>query len=291
MSAVAKKTVPNTGGAYTAPPLKDSELQFFSEKISDLAGIALKSSKQDLIKTRLRTRLVELELKTYGEYKEYLLSLPKENDEWQIFVNLLTTNKTDFFREPKHFDHLIQKFLPEWLKTNEKILNVWSAASSTGEEAYTIAMILDRYIPKDRDFRILATDIDTSVVQFGKNAVYSKEKKPEIPVEYHQACLDFGRGSASQWFRIKSHLKEKVTFLQHNLIDKMAPTQLDFDVIFCRNVFIYFAPNSIETVAKKLYKSTKPKGLLFIGHSESFQGLTHDWKLIGPSILQKETRK
>lgn len=289
--SIAKQGGLAENGNPQVPALKEKELMYFCEMIEDLAGISLKASKRELVKTRLRTRLLDMGFNSYGDYREYLSSLPKQHEEWQLFINLLTTNKTDFFREPKHFEYLVKKFLPEWLKLNEKILNIWSAASSTGEEAYTIAMILNAHLPKDRDFKILATDIDTDVIKFGQNAVYSMIKKNEIPLDYHWECLDFGKGNASGWFRIKQHLKEKVTFRQHNLVENNLPTfENAFDIIFCRNVFIYFAPSSVEQVAEKLFLSTKPKGNLFIGHSESFQGLRHDWRPVGPSILEKDER-
>ena len=273
------------------PSLKDNELQYFCEVIEDLAGIVLKSTKHDLVKTRLRARLVEVGMKSYAEYQNYLKSLPREHEEWQQFINLLTTNKTDFFREPKHFDHLIKTFLPEWLKTNEKTLKVWSAASSTGEEAYTIAMILDRHLPKGKDFKILATDIDTEALETARNAVFPISKKGEIPAEYQKGCVDFGKDDVKGWFRIKPILKDKVIFKRHNLIEKTAPDADTFDLVFCRNVFIYFAPSSIEFVVRKLHRSTKPNGLLYIGHSESLHSLKHEWQLVAPSVLKKGARK
>src|SRR5690606_18115765 len=111
----------------------------------------------------------------------------------------------------------------EWLKTREKTLKIWSAAAASGEEAYTLAMILSKVLPKDRDFKILATDIDTDMINIASNAVYPLTKKVEIPAEYHKDCLDIGKGEASGWFRMKSHLKEKVAFKRHNLIERTGP--------------------------------------------------------------------
>jgi chemotaxis methyl-accepting protein methylase len=239
------------------------------------------------VRARLRSRLAANDLESYSEYREFLEGLPKDHPEWESFINLLTTNKTDFFREPKHFDFLVKSILPEFLKGSEKTLKIWSAASSTGEEAYTLAMVLDRHLPKDRDFRILATDIDTNVVKTAQNAVYAIAKKSEIPVDYHQSALDLGRGSAKGWFRIKPHLKEKVIFKQHNLIEQTSPGENMFDLILCRNVLIYFDKETIQFVSKKLFHSTKPNGHLFIGHSESLQGIQHKWQLCGPSVLRK----
>lgn len=266
----------------------DQTFAFFCEAIRRVSGISLKSSKYDLLKARIRSRLSELGMSSYEEYKDYLSQLADGHEEWQTFINLLTTNKTDFFREPKHFDFITNQFLPQWLKTGEKTLRVWSAAASSGEEPYTLAMILSRILPKDRDFKILATDIDTDMIGIGSNAVYPLTKKVEIPVDYHKDCLDIGRGEASGWFRIKSHLKEKVVFKRHNLIEKTGPQPGIFDLVFCRNVFIYFSPSSIEFVTKKLFLCAKVGGHLFIGHSESLQSISHPWQLVSPSIFRKD---
>jgi chemotaxis protein methyltransferase CheR len=200
---------------------------------------------------------------------------------------LLTTNKTDFFRESKHFTYLIEKILPAWTKTSQKTFQAWSAASSTGEEAYTLAMVLNRYLPKDRDFRILATDIDTEVLNSAQNAVYSNSKKDEIPTEFLQESIDLGRNQARGWFRIKKHIKEKVTFKQHNLIDREAPGKDFFDLVLCRNVLIYFGQENIDLVQRKLHSTVKSGGHLFIGHSESFHSIKHNWNPVGPSIFKK----
>lgn len=276
-------------GESKAPPaLKDNELQYFCSMIEDLAGISLKPAKHELVKARLRSRLTATGLKSYKEYRSFLESLPKEHEEWQAFINLLTTNKTDFFREIKHFDFLVAKLLPEWLKKSEKTLKVWSAASSTGEEAYTMAMVLDRHLPKERDFKILATDIDTNVLQTAQNSVYSISKRSEIPAEY-QNCIDIGKSNARGWFRMKPHLREKIVFKQHNLIEATSPGENVFDLVLCRNVLIYFNQSTIDFVSRKMFTCTKPEGHFFIGHSESLQGIKHSWKAVGPSVFRKSS--
>ncbi|MBX3018554.1 MAG: protein-glutamate O-methyltransferase CheR [Bdellovibrionaceae bacterium] len=271
----------------TTPELSDQDLNYFSEVIERRAGIALKPAKRDLIRTRLRSRIAALSFASYEEYRHHLASLPKDDPEWQEFTNLLTTNKTDFFREAKHFEFMVQTILPQWLKTNAQTFNVWSAASSTGEEAYTLAMLLDRHLPAGRSFKILATDIDTEVVATAKNSVYAIAKKPEIPVEFHSTCLDFGKGDARGWFRMKPHLREKIQFRQHNLIESTAPGEAVFDLVLCRNVLIYFNPENIDFVQKKIFRTVKPGGYFFIGHSESLQGFKHQWNPLGPSIFGK----
>jgi chemotaxis methyl-accepting protein methylase len=271
----------------STPDLEESDLQYFCAVIEERAGIFLKPSKRDLVKTRLRSRIAACGLNDFAEYRNLLATLSKNDPEWQVFTNLLTTNKTDFFREPKHFSYLIETILPAWLKTSQRTFQVWSAASSTGEEAFTLAMILNRHLPKDRDFKILATDIDTEVLSSAENAVYPISKKSEIPVDYQQESIEAGRNEARGWFRIKRHLKEKVTFKQHNLIDREAPGKDLFDLVLCRNVLIYFGQENINLVQRKLYSTVKNGGHLFIGHSESFQGINHSWKAVGPSVFRK----
>lgn len=267
--------------------LEAEDLQYFSEKIKALAGIHITSSKKDLVRTRLRTRLLELGLESYSEYRECLKKLKPCDPEWQVFTNLLTTNKTDFFREPAHFDFLIEKIIPEWLTKNKREFKVWSAASSTGEEAYTLSMVLDHALPKGYSYKIFASDIDTKVIQRASNAVYPKTKLVEIPEEYQKSSIDLGQGNVSAWFRLKKHLKDNATFAQHNLISEKIPSEAPFDLILCRNVLIYFEPKTIQAIQEKLFQATAQGGYLFIGHSESFQGLQHQWKPMAASIFKK----
>jgi chemotaxis protein methyltransferase CheR len=270
--------------------IEETDLKFFCETIEARAGIALKSTKHELVRTRLRTRLIANNFANFSDYRDFLSSLPPDHPEWELFTNNLTTNKTDFFREAKHFDYLVEEVLPAWLKTSERFFRVWSAAASTGEEAYTLAMVLQKHIPPGRDFKILATDIDTAVLKTAQNAVYPMLKKPEIPLEYHANCLEFGSGEAAGWFRIKKHLKEKVVFKTHNLIEQQSSAREVFDLVLCRNVLIYFTKETIEVVQKKLYSATKPNGYLYIGHSESFQGLDHKWRSVLPSIFKRDAK-
>lgn len=265
-----------------------SDIKEICQLIEEHAGIHLKEIKHDLVRSRLNKRMSENKMTSYAAYANFLKGLPRDHQEWQIFTNLLTTNKTDFFRETKHFEFLIKDILPTWLnKSNEKTFKVWSAACSSGEEAYTLAMVLHQHLPKDRDFKILATDIDTEILSTASNGVYPNSKKNEIPMEYQSTCLDAGSGEVRDWFRIKKHLKDRIQFKSHNLIAPVAPPSNTFDLVLCRNVLIYFAPNSIQRVQDKIYSTVKVDGFFFIGHSESLQGIQHNWKPQGPSIFQK----
>ncbi len=271
-----------------SPDLDDQDLQFFCKVIEERSGIALKSTKRDLVRSRLRTRLTEVGAKSFSEYRRMLEKLPPNHQEWQCFVNELTTNKTDFFREVQHFEYLVQQIIPIWSKKSGRTFNIWSSAASSGEEAYTLAMVLSRHLPKSNDFKILATDIDTDILQVGKNAVYPAHRLIEIPKDYQISCVDRGRGDISGWFRIKRDIRSKVIFQNHNLIGSERPDIHAFDLILCRNVLIYFAQDKIEYVSNKLFSLTSDSGYLFIGHSDSFHSIRHSWKNIGPSVFQKK---
>ena len=285
MSHLARTTARTA--ADTLADLTDVDLNFFCGLIERRAGIHLTTTKRDLVRTRLRSRVIALDLDTYADYRAYLVDLPNGDPEWQIFTNALTTNKTDFFREPRHFEYLVKDILPEWLRGGQRTFTVWSAACSTGEEPYTLAMVLERHLPADRDFKILASDLDTDVLASAENAVYNKIKLPEIPPEYQTTSLDIGQREATGWFRIKPALREKVVFKPHNLIDKTVPGTGVFDLVLCRNVLIYFSPATIQFVQAKLHAAARPGGHLFIGHSESLQSLKHEWESRGPAIYRR----
>jgi chemotaxis methyl-accepting protein methylase len=267
--------------------LSDQEFLYFSELISNIAGISLSLGKKTLVRSRLRSSVESLGLSSFQDYKKFLQTLPANDPHWQEFINLLTTNKTDFFREPKHFEFIVNSFLPQWLLKGEPTLKVWSCASSSGEEPYTLAMVLKKYLPKDRDFKILATDIDTEILERARNGVYSVAKLPEIPREYQKESISLGTGSVRDWFRIKSELKDKIVFSQHNLVTGQLPDSESFDLILCRNVLIYFARETTESVVRKIFKNCKRGGFLLIGHSESLQWTDCPWTVVQPSVFSK----
>lgn len=264
--------------------LENNDLGFFCSLIEGYAGIHIKPTKRELVRTRLHSRIQSYGFKSFAEYRDLLSSSKEGSSELEVFTNLLTTNKTDFFREMSHFNFLTQKILPEWKKSG-KTIKIWSSACSTGEEPYSLAMTLKLHAPK-LEFKILATDIDTHVLNFAQNGVYSLEKKIEIPNEYMHFTQE-GKKSAEGWFRVTPEIKETVTFKQHNLIEKTSPGENAFDLILCRNVLIYFSKETVNFVQEKMYTTSKPGGYFFIGHSESLQGMKKMWKTLDASIFQK----
>ena len=268
--------------------LSDDDFLFFKEKIFDLSGIYLSDSKKPLIQARLNSHLEVHKFKTFSQYRKYLQSLSIHDEEYQKFVNLLTTNKTDWFRENEHFNYLLNDFIPQWLKLGKEKLSVWSAASSTGEEAYTLAMVLDKALKNtSKSFEILGSDIDTNVLSKAQSGVYKKDQLENIPKEFHQHFA-LGTQEIEDWMKVRKDLKKHVRFVQFNLInDDFSGFQEKFDLIFCRNVMIYFTPETIQELAENCFSATDDQGVLIISHSESLQNVKTKWKGKKPSIYIK----
>lgn len=270
--------------------LEEPEFRFFKNAIEEVAGIHLSDSKRELVQARLRSHLISSGFSDFKDYQKHLESLSRTDKEWQVFINLLTTNKTDFFRENAHFHFLKNEFLPKWLAKNERReLKVWCAASSTGEEPYTISMVLAEALPSDRTYSVIATDIDTDVLQKAERAVYPRRKLDEIPEEYRRFC-QVGSGEIRDWMRIHPDVRHKVRFGYYNLTSGAVPPGEDFDLVFCRNVLIYFTPSTISGVAKTLFDATRSGGYLLIGHSETLQNIQSSWSVVRPSIYMKRER-
>ncbi|RZA26971.1 MAG: protein-glutamate O-methyltransferase CheR [Proteobacteria bacterium] len=277
----------------SAPVLKkstvDAAFEFFRTELKRRVGINISENKSEMMSGRLRKRLIELKLHDFDDYAEYLKSLPSAHEEWETFVNCLTTNKTDFFREPEHFEYLTTEIIPEWRKQNKSEFNVWCAAASTGEEPYTLSMVLHRQAKlKHFDYSIVATDIDSDVLEKAQHGVYSKSKLHEIPLDYQREAIAVGTGDIDRWMKIKNPLREALSFERCNLVKSPYSHSKKYDVVFCRNVLIYFTPETIQGVAKGIYDVTKPGGYLIIGHSESLHNVDSPWQYIKPSVYRKK---
>lgn len=260
--------------------LTDKEFALFQKMIYDIAGINLSNAKKALVSGRLAKRVKHYDLKSYGDYFSLLSHSPQ--GELQTAVDLLTTNETFFFREPKHFDFLRDNILPSW---RGDTLRVWSAASSTGEEAYTLSMILAEHALTN-NWEIVGTDISTRVIERASRGHYPIERAQKIPREYlTKYCLK-GRGSQEGTFIIDKPIRNRVKFVHANL--KESQSRLgSFDVIFLRNVLIYFDMETKQHVLSQLIQRLKNGGYLLIGHSESLNGINHHLDNIAPSIYRK----
>ena len=262
--------------------LQDEEFIKFSELIYRIAGISMAPSKKPLVSSRLAKRLKHHDLNSYGDYFRFITSA-QGKDELQVTVDLLTTNETHFFREPKHFDFLRQRIIPE--RRQGAAFRVWSAACSSGEEPYSIAMVLDDLLA-NQPWEILASDISTRIVDKARNGIYPMERLPEIPKPYlSRYCLK-GVGDYDGTLLIEKSLRERVRFMLQNLTE-MPPKLGEFDVIFLRNVMIYFDQDTKQKVVSRLLPLLRPGGYFLIGHSESLNGVTDAVKPIAPAIYRK----
>lgn len=274
------------------PQLSHKAYEYISSLLLNKAGIHLEENKKIMIQSRISRRLRALNIEDYDAYIHYLDLHP---DEITHCVNALTTNKTDFFRENDHFEYLKRHFLKETVlkhaaRYHGRPIYIWSAACSMGHEVYTLAMIMQEFIAIDPkfDYRILGTDIDTEVLKTAESGVYRSDILSQIPPTYLPGNFNKGTGKNKGLYRITDRLREKVKFRQHNLIDTSQVFPMKFDVIFLRNVLIYFPPDVIELVINKLSRHLTSKGYLFIGHSETLNGIKHDLHSVGSAVYQKK---
>jgi chemotaxis protein methyltransferase CheR len=264
-------------------PITDAEFAQFQRFIFDAAGITMSASKRALISGRLAKRLTHFQLTSYGEYFR-LLSNPRQAAEAQTAVDLLTTNETYFFRESKHFDLL--RTLALEARARRAPLRVWSAASSTGEEAYGIAMILAELQP-DLPWEVVGSDISLRVLEQARKGLYASERTTQMPHAYlHKYCLK-GIDEQAGTVLVQRSLRQRVQFIQVNLTQPV-PSQLGpFDIIFLRNVLIYFNNQTKREVVANVLQRLKPGGHFFIGHSESLNDVSDGLQSLAPATYRK----
>lgn len=267
--------------------ITSDEFLRFRKLIYDESGISLGDQKQTLLASRLSKRLRDLGLTTFTEYYEQITG-DATKEEFTRMLDLISTNKTDFFREPKHFDYLRERILPELEK--DKRVRIWSSACSTGEEPYTIAMTLYEGVsdPQRWDFKILASDLSTRVLAKAAAGRYEADRVRDLSPELVKRHFLRGRGDSEGLLKVKPHLASMIQFRRLNLMDARFPIKSPLDLIFCRNVMIYFDRPTQEQLVNKFYQYLKPGGHLFIGHSESLQWVEHPFKVMGPTIYLKE---
>jgi chemotaxis protein methyltransferase CheR len=266
--------------------ITDKEFKVFSALVYKESGIRLSDNKKALLVSRLSKRLRTLGLDTFREYYEQHLC--NENDGELIqMLDLISTNKTSFFREPVHFDFLKNKILPSL--AHVKQIKIWSSACSSGEEPYTIAMTLYDHVqnPSQWDFNILASDLSTRVLARAQSGIFDIDQISEISQARAKIHFLKGSGSNEGTIKVKSHLKDMINFQRINLMDERYPIKNDLDLIFCRNVMIYFDRETQERLMNKFYTYLKPGGHLFIGHSETLQWIDHSFNYVAPTIYKK----
>lgn len=268
-------------------PISALEYDHIRTLLYDECGISLGDNKQSLVVSRLSKRLRDLSLDSFDAYYEYVTN-DGSGEEFTRMLDLLSTNKTDFFREPKHFDYLREEILPKLER--DKCIRIWSSACSTGEEPYTIAITLHEAVknPALWDFKILASDISTRVLAHAAAGLYGEDRINTIPPDVAKRHFLKGRGDSAGLVKVKPHLSKAIKFRRLNLMDDTFPIKTPLDLIFCRNVMIYFDRPTQERLVGKFFRYLKPGGHLFIGHSESLQWLKHEFQTIMPTIYRKE---
>lgn len=264
-------------------PITDQEFNQFKGFIYEAAGISLSSGKKALVSGRLSKRLQQCRVSSYGEYFRLLIS-GEAPAEMQIAVDLLTTNETYFFREQKHFAFLREQALAA--RKRPQAFRVWSAASSTGEEAYSIAMVLADCLP-DAPWDVIGSDISTRVLQKARTGHYPVERTKHIPQAYLKRFCLKGIDQQHGTLLIERGLRKRVQFMQVNLNVSPLPNVGLFDVIFLRNVMIYFNGDTKRQVVGRVLSLLKPGGYFCIGHSESLNDITDAVELLAPSIYRK----
>jgi len=270
--------------------LIDSDFEKISKLVYEQCGINLHEGKKELVKARLGKRLREGNHKSFRDYCQYVTTNDGK-DELIAMIDSISTNLTSFYREESHFARLqaIVSSILEKASPRNSIprFNVWSAGCSTGEEPYTIAItIKESARSRPLDARILATDISTRVLQVAQAAIYPEERIKKIAAPVLGKYFQIGTGRSSGYYRLKKDIKDMITFQRFNLMDKF-PLESNFDVIFCRNVMIYFDKQTQTQLVNKYYHSLKEDGYFFVGHSESLTSLKHPFKYIEPSVYQK----
>lgn len=252
-------------------------------------GLKLTEKKKAMVKARLTKRLIELKINSFEEY--YQLAICCENEKCEL-INLLTTNVTKFFRENYHFRFLEERILPK-LKSNSKQnkIRIWSAGCSSGEEAYSLAIVLNEFFTKGWDIKILATDINTDVLKKGARGIYScceLDKLSPVLVDKYFKRLN---SSGKSYYQVREGLRKQVIFKKLNLKQaKLYQINSSLDLIFCRNVFIYFDDNVKQEILNFFYNNLKERQYLFLGNSDSIDHIVHSdkkWNLVYPTTYQK----
>ncbi|MCX7082488.1 MAG: chemotaxis protein CheR [Methylococcales bacterium] len=258
-----------------------SEFERIRTLLYQHSGIKLNDSKKDMVYSRLGRRLRATGMKSFQEYLE--LVEQDEGNEWEAFINSLTTNLTAFFREPHHFPLLKEHVL----SLRKKPLRLWCSAASTGEEPYTMAMtMIDAFGSYKPPVEIIATDIDTNVLTKARAGIYSLERVEKLPPETLKRFFLKGTGKNNGFVQVRKELRDLISFRTLNLLDEQWPINGTFDVIFCRNVMIYFDKDTQYKILKRFAPMLESHGLLFAGHSESLHHAADFFKLRGNTIYE-----
>lgn len=284
----------NTTAAKSQPlddRLSKRNFEALSKFIYRYSGIKMPLNKATMLEGRLRRRLRVTGIATFDDYCDYLFNQGGIDSEAIYLIDVVTTNKTDFFREPKHFDYMNEHALADITRQfSERRLRIWSSACSTGAEPYTLAMVLSEFTrvqAPDRDYFILATDLSTDVLQKAQKGIYASEMMTPVPQDMMRRYVMRAANSQRQEMRVSPALRQKVGFARLNLMDEKYPVGDPMHMIFCRNVLIYFDKQTQNKVLTRLCDNLAPGGYLFIGHSETVTGLDLPIRQVANTIFKR----
>lgn len=271
--------------------LSKRNFELLSKYIYNYSGIKMPQTKMTMLEGRLRRRLRVTGLPTFDSYCDYLFKHGGIETEAIFLIDAVTTNKTDFFREPKHFDYMMQRALPDILQTfGERRIRIWSSACSTGAEPYTIAMVMSDFLEAnapERDYFVLATDLSTDVLQKAQRGIYQSDLLQPVPAEMMQKYVMQPSDNRRQEMRISPKLRSRVGFARLNLMDQAYPVGDPMHIIFCRNVLIYFDKPTQSHVLTRLCNNLLPGGYLFIGHSETVTGFDLPIRQVANTVFKR----
>jgi chemotaxis protein methyltransferase CheR len=272
--------------------LKPREYEAIRVLVKEKTGISLGLHKRDLVLSRLAKRLRALDLDSFRQYLDYLKG-SKGSDELVQMINHITTNKTDFFRENHHFDFLTKQLFPKLYEAGERRgirkIRAWSAGCSSGEEPYSICIIASEFFQGKPgwDFKLLATDLDTSMLQKASNRTYEAKSLEPIPRHLLHKYFKRTRNQDADFYEAAQSLRNMITFRKFNLMHPKYPLKVAMDFIFCRNVLIYFDQKDKIDIMTKFHSVLKPGGHMFVGHSESLLMVKHLYRNVGTTVYQR----
>jgi len=291
IQAIQAETVSPLQNNYSS--LSVRELRRVADFIGRVAGIQLPASKHTLVEGRLRKRLRQLGFNEFKAYLDYVLDSPEGKHERLHLIDAITTNKTDFFREPEHFRYLVEQALPEMEKKlrldGRRELGIWSAGCSSGEEAYTLSIVLNEAAERHSGlrFNILATDISKSCLDTARSAIYPERRIDPVPIPLRKKYFLRSRDSLEALVQMGPELRSRIRFGSLNLRANSFGLSQKMDVIFCRNVMIYFNSQIREQLVRRFEQQLVPGGYLFVGHSESLNGLENGLEQVAPMVYRK----
>jgi chemotaxis protein methyltransferase CheR len=290
MDAISVDATPELPPQLSVSP---ALFQKFQKLIYSETGIWLGSAKTALLCGRLFRRLRELELTSLEAYYERVTG-PDQHEERARMIDAITTNETRFFREPRQFEFLVQEMIPRWRSGAESALRsrklrIWSAGCASGEEPYTLAMLLSRHLPAEQgwDVRILATDISNRVLEKARAGVYPITRSAELPKDLLHTFMLRGMAERQAEMKVKLEIQQMVDFRRLNLNQQFDLSEAPFDAVFCRNVLIYFALDSKRRVVANLVRHLAADGVLFVGHAENLNSVSSEMRSLEPTIYRK----